>query len=310
VRDLDLTSLRLFVSVCETRNIARAGEQAHIVGSAISKRLAALEATVGTALLVRRRRGVEPTPAGETLLEHARAMLASAERIERDMAAYATGVRGQVRVVATSSAIAESLPDDIAAFLAHPAHADIRVDIEERVSTQVLQAVREGSASLGICWDAADLSGLQTRRYRVDHLAAVMHASHPLAQHTQLSVDATLRYDQVSLPPSSAVQVMLQREAALRGVALNYRVVAATFEAALRVVRARLAICVLPIELVQGYATAFDLRVVPLTDAWARREFAITYRSEDALSAAARLLRDHLVASAASAAPLAVPIRS
>lgn len=258
---------------------------------------------MGTALLVRRRRGVEPTPAGETLLEHARAMLASAERIERDMAAYATGVRGQVRVVATSSAIAESLPDDIAAFLADPAHADIRVDIEERVSTQVLQAVREGSASLGICWDAADLSGLQTRRYRVDHLAVVTHASHPLAQRKHLSVDDILSFELVGLPPSSAVEVMLQREAALRGQTLNHRVVAATFEAALRVVRSRLAICVLPAELVQGYATAFDLRVVPLTDAWARRAFAISFRSEDTLPAAARLLRDHLVAAAATSAP-------
>ena len=63
MRDLDLTSLRLFVAVCETRNIARAAEQQAIVGSAISKRLAALEDTVGTQLLVRRRHGVAPTPA-------------------------------------------------------------------------------------------------------------------------------------------------------------------------------------------------------------------------------------------------------
>mgnify|MGYP000894105764 CR=1 FL=1 len=69
MHDLDLTSLRLFVAVCETRNIARAAERQAIVGSAISKRLSALEATVGTTLLRRRRRGVEPTPAGEALLE-------------------------------------------------------------------------------------------------------------------------------------------------------------------------------------------------------------------------------------------------
>ena len=111
MRDLDLTSLRLFVAVCDTRNIARAAEQQALVGSAISKRLAALEDAVGTALLVRRRRGVEPTPAGETLLEHAREILANHARIERDMAAYAAGVRGQVRILATASAIAESLAD-------------------------------------------------------------------------------------------------------------------------------------------------------------------------------------------------------
>jgi hypothetical protein len=123
MRDLDLTTLRLFVTVCETRNMARAAEQAHIVGSAISKRLAQLEETVGTPLLVRRRHGVEPTPAGETLLEHTRTMLASADRIEQDMAAYVSGVRGQVRLLATASVMAESLADDVAAFLKNPAHA-------------------------------------------------------------------------------------------------------------------------------------------------------------------------------------------
>ena len=66
-------------------NIARAGEQANIVGSAISKRLAQLEDQLGTPLLVRKRHGVAPTAAGQTLLEHARAMLDSAARIERDM---------------------------------------------------------------------------------------------------------------------------------------------------------------------------------------------------------------------------------
>lgn len=95
MRDLDITTLRLFISVCETGNIARAGERASIVGSAISKRLAQLEDTVGAKLLTRKRRGVEPTEAGETLLEHARAILASSDRIERDMSAYASGVKAR-----------------------------------------------------------------------------------------------------------------------------------------------------------------------------------------------------------------------
>jgi DNA-binding transcriptional LysR family regulator len=297
-RDLDLTTLRLFIAVCEARNIARAAEQQAIVGSAISKRLAALEDTVGTPLLTRRRHGVEPTPAGETLLEHARALLARAAQIERDMAGYAAGVRGHVRVLATQSAMAESLADDVAAFLGAPGHQHIRVDMEEAVSTQVLRAVREGSASLGICWDAADLRGLHHWPWRGDQLAAVVPRDHALARRRRLALADTLPYEQVSLPPESAVQVMLQRAAALAGQPIRYRVVAATFDAALRVVRSRLAIAVLPAELSTPYADAFGLRVIPLTDAWARRRFAICCRDPQALTPAARLLVDHLVASA------------
>lgn len=301
MRDLDLTSLRLFAAVCETRNIARAAEQQAIVGSAISKRLAALEDTVGTPLLVRRRHGVAPTPAGETLLEHARALLARAAQIERDMAGYAAGVRGHVRVLATQSAIAESLADDVAAFLKAPGHQHIRIDMEEAVSTQVLRAVREGSASLGICWDAADLRGLHHWPWRGDRLAVVMPPGHALARRKRLALADTLPYEQVSLPPESAVQVMLQRAAALAGQPIRYRVVAATFDAALRVVRSRLAIAILPAELSAPYAEAFELRVTPLTDAWAQRRFAIACRDPEALTPAARLLVEHLVAAAKAA---------
>lgn len=294
MRDLDLTSLRLFVAVCEARNIARAAEQQALVGSAISKRLAALEDTVGTPLLVRRRRGVEPTPAGVTLLEHAREMLANQARIERDMAAYAAGVRGQVRILATASAIAESLADDVANFLKLPAHQAIRVDIEERVSTGVVAGVREGHAAVGLCWDAADFGGLHTRPWRTDQLSVVMPRTHPLASQPQLLLAQTLDEEHVNLPPSSAVQLMLQRAAALAGRQLRCRVVVATFDAALRVVRAGLAISVLPAELARPYADAFDLQIVPLADDWARRRFAIATRGNDTLTPAARLLVEHL----------------
>jgi len=294
MRNLDLTTLQLFVAVCDARSIARAAAQQAIVGSAISKRLAALEHTVGTPLLVRRRRGVEPTPAGETLLEHARTMLACSDQIERDMAAYAAGVRGQVRILATASAIAESLADDVAAFLQMPAHLDIRIDIEERVSSGVLRGVREGIASVGICWDVADRSGLQSRPWRSDHLAVIVPAEHPLAVHTSLTFAQTLAFEHVSLPPNSAVQLTLQRAAALAGQPLNNRISVATFEAALRVVRARLAICVLPAELAQPGARDASLVVIPLTDDWAQRRFAICTRDDATLSPAARLLLDHL----------------
>jgi DNA-binding transcriptional LysR family regulator len=299
MRDLDLTTLRLFVAVCEARNIARAAEQQAIVGSAISKRLAALEETVGTPLLVRRRRGVEPTPAGETLLEHARAMLASSERIAHDMAAYATGVRGQVRILATVSVLAESLASDVAAFLQMPAHRDIRIGMEERVSPDVARGIRQGEASIGICWQSergADLSGLQTLPYRSDHLAIVTHRDHPLATRQTIGFGQALGYEHVSLPPASAVQVMLQREATRMGQPLVNRVIVSNFEAALRVVQAGLAISVVPVEIARPYAEAHGLAVITLTDDWARRRFALCFRDREALSPAAQLLVAHLSA--------------
>jgi DNA-binding transcriptional LysR family regulator len=294
MRDLDLTTLRLFVAVCDAGNIARAGEKSAIVGSAISKRLAQLEATVGTPLLVRKRHGVAPTAAGQSLLEHARGMLAGAARIERDMQAFSAGLRGQVRILASASAMAESLADDVADFLKAPAHANIQVDMEERISPEVVRGIRDGTASLGICWDAADIGSLQQRRYRSDHLCMVVPAGHPLAGHASLRFEQTLDYDHVSLPISSAVQVMVQRAAARLGRTVNYRVIVSNFEAALRVVRAGLAISLVPREVAQVHAHAWNLKLVPVAEPWAQRRFIICFRDAQALSPAAQLLADHL----------------
>lgn len=296
MRDLDLTTLKLFVAVCDTGSITRAAARSHIVGSAISKRIAQLEAQLGTSLLVRRRHGVEPTGAGAAVLEHARTMLLAAEHLERDVAGFAAGVRGQVRVLATVSAVAESLADDIAAFLHQPEHADIRVDVEERVSAAVVRGIREGVASVGICWDAADLQDLQSCAYRHDHLAVVVPSEHPLAQRGEVSFVESLAWEHVGLPVNSAVEIMLMRAAADRGRRLNFRMIVTSFEAAMRIVRARLAISIVPMEAVTAYVDAYGLRMLPLTDPWARRRFALCFRSEQTLTPAARLLVQYLSA--------------
>lgn len=294
MHDLDFTSLRLFVVVCETGNIRRAAEQSHIVGSAISKRLAQLEAQLGTLLLVRRRHGVQPTAAGESLLQHARALLAQSGQIARDMAAFAQGVRGQVSMLASASALAESLAEDVAAFLAREEHRDILVNMEERISPDIVRGVQDGVASLGVCWDAVDLGGLLARPYRSDHLAIVMHPLHPLAGRERLQLADTLDHDHVSLPLTSAVQTLLRRAAAVQGRTIRYRVVVSNFEAALRVVRANLALSVVPREVAEPYASVYGLRLVALDEAWAQRRFVVCFRHLDTLPQAARMLLDHL----------------
>jgi DNA-binding transcriptional LysR family regulator len=299
MRDLDLTSLRLFVAVCETGNIARASEKASIVGSAISKRLAQLEDTVGTPLLVRKRHGVVPTPAGQTLLEHARTMLDSAARIERDMQGYAAGVRGHVRILASVSAMSESLADDVASFLQMPGHGNIQVDMEERVSPEIVRGVRDGTASVGVCWNAADLGPLQSRLYRSDNLCMVVPLDHPLAARKRVRFADTLAFEHVSLSVNSAVQVMLQREAAQMGRTLVHRVIVSNFEAALRVVRAGLAVSVVPREVAGDFAKAYGLRLVDLDEPWAERRFIVCFRDAQSLSPAAQLLVEHLAASSA-----------
>ncbi len=294
MRDLDLKSLRLLVAVCDNGNMKDAAAQEHIEPSAISKRIAQLEDAIGTQVLVRGRRGAEPTPAGRALLEHARNVLFTMDRIEADMAAFKGGIKGQVRVVASASAIAESLLDDLTAFMRAPEHQDIKVDIEERFSKDIVGMVREGVVSLGVCWSNADFSGLEHRPYRRDELTLAVPLDHPLAQHKALHFEDTLAYEHVGLQPSTAVYTMLGRAAAKTGRQMSYRVVVSNFDAAFRVVAAGLGISVVPRQVSEIYVSAGQVRIIPLLNSWAERQFAICFRRHGDLTPAAERLVEFL----------------
>lgn len=301
MRDIDIKTLRLFVAVCDHRNIARAAEDAHIEPSAISKRIAQLESDLGTSVLSRSRRGVEPTPAGISLLEHARSVLFTMDRIATDVAAFSGGLKGRVSICASASAIAEALLDDIATFMREPANQNIKVDVEERLSLDLVRQLREGAAAVGVCWDNVDLQGLQKRPYRHDQLALAVHPDHRLATLASISFDQTLDYEHVGLPPATAVHTMLQRAAAAAGRTVSYRVIVSSFDAAFRVVAAGLGISVVPVEVAATYRLFLGVHVIPLTDKWAQRRFIVCFKNFEALQPAAQRMVEHLAGRANSA---------
>ena len=292
----DPVTLRLFVAVCEERSIAKAADREAIVASAVSKRIAAVEREIGTPLLVRGRRGILPTAAGETLLRQARDVLGIMARMSVELSEFATGVQGSVRVAASVSALAEELPDDIAAFLR--AYQSVRVSLDERVSAEIVHSVAEGGADIGVLWDAAELGGLHQRPYRCDHLQVALPASHPLARRKRLHFAETLDQVSIGVAPGGMADTMLRRQAALLGRTLNQRIQVSSLEAACRIVAAGLGIAILPHEAVVSHATSSRLAMVPLADSWARRRFVVC--SRPTLPAAARLLLDHLEARARS----------
>jgi DNA-binding transcriptional LysR family regulator len=296
-RRIDLTSLQLFVAVCELGSIGKAAEREFIAASAVSKRLSDLETTVDTQLLYRHSRGVRLTPAGESLLHHARTVMYGLEKMQGELSEYAEGVRGHVRIHANISAIVQFLPEDLGAFT--HAHEQVKIDLEEHLSPDVLQAVAEGAADIGICHAGSNtVTGhkLQTLPYRNDQLVLVVPAHHPLAGLEATGFDAALDHDIVGLHANSSISLVLQQAAASAGRALKLRIQVTGLDAMYRMIDNGLGIGVLPnraFSLMQGLG---NLQAIPLTDAWARRELRIVARDFQALTMTARLLVDHLLA--------------
>jgi DNA-binding transcriptional LysR family regulator len=312
-RDFDPVTLRLFVAVCEEGNIARAAEREAIVASAVSKRIAAVEADIGTPLLVRGRRGIRPTAAGDVLLRQAREVLSTLARMQAELSEFASGVQGSVRVVAAPSVLAEHLADDIGSFLA--AHPQVRVTLDERVSPEIVRAVREGAAEIGVLWDASDLTTLHTTPYRRDRLCVAMPVVHPLARRQRMSYAEAIDHVTVGVAPGGMMDMLLRREAARLGKTPVHRVQVSGMDAAARIVAAGLGPAVLPRDAVQGHACAALLALVPLAEAWAERRFVIATRADGSVSASTRSLVQHLQRAAAAGTldrsrPTASPTRT
>ncbi|HEY2358421.1 MAG TPA: LysR family transcriptional regulator, partial [Phenylobacterium sp.] len=85
----DLTDLRLFCDVADAGSITAGAEKRALALAADSTRIRAMEQSLGASLLTRSRQGVVPTPAGLTLLKHARTLLEQSARLREDLGAYA-----------------------------------------------------------------------------------------------------------------------------------------------------------------------------------------------------------------------------
>jgi DNA-binding transcriptional LysR family regulator len=288
----DLTSLELFLNAVESNSLSKAAERSHIALAAASRRIALLEAQLGVMLLERSNRGVQATPAGVVLAQHARQMLQGAGRLAADLSEYARGVKGRVRLHSNTSALTQFLPEHLAAF-AH-SYPDIRLELEERRSREIVQAVALSVADVGIIVQGTPVDGLETFPYREDHLVAVLPKRHPVrARHVAFT--ELLDYDFASLESSTSITHVLLAAAAAANRPLRLRVQVWSFEAMCRMVQAGLGIGVLPRNAARTFATPLGLRLVALDDAWATRRHQICVRDLTALPVHVRRLVEHLL---------------
>lgn len=88
------------------------------------------------------------------------------------------GAKGHVRVHANVSAVVQFLPEDLAEFVAR--HDEIKIHLVDTVSTEVIRAVQEGDADIGICHPNLPIGNLQVRPYRRDRLLMVVRRGHSL----------------------------------------------------------------------------------------------------------------------------------
>jgi DNA-binding transcriptional LysR family regulator len=288
----DLVDLQLFIAVAEARSITNGALRVHLALASASERIKGLEAALGVSLLKRGRRGIELTAAGESLLDHARIVIHNVEAMRGDLAEFARGVKATVRLLANTSGLSEYLPKVLAAFLAE--HPHINIDVEERESGEIANAIVTGAADLGLAAEHALPESIERIRFSEDRLVLVTPRHDELASRRQIDFREVVEREFVGLITSSALHAHVSGHAARLGARLRFRARLNNFEAIGQMVAAGIGVAVMPEVAAKRCARSMKINVVRIRDSWANRRLAICARSFKSLPRPAKQLADHL----------------
>ncbi|WP_420995787.1 LysR substrate-binding domain-containing protein [Cupriavidus sp. 30B13] len=292
----DLTDLRLFLSVAEHGSLTRGAQATNLALASASERVSGMEAALGAPLLERTRRGVRTTAAGDALVRHARLILGQVEQMRGELRTYATGLKGRIRVLSNTAALAAFLPRQLRRFLV--AYPDLSVDLEEQPSSGIVRAIAEGRADLGLVADIADVAALQTHLLARDQLVVVAASAHRLGREARAAFADIVGEPFVGLA-DAALETHLGERAARLGRQLAYRVRLRSVADVGAMVEAGVGIAVLS-EAAAAPLRRPGLALLPLSEPWALRQLHLCARDFSALTPHASLLARQLMEGDAS----------
>lgn len=285
---LDLLTLRVVIAVAESGSISAGSDRLQLAVAAASARISAMEAALGIRIFERSPRGVEPTSAGRMLVQRGRELLGDADQLATDLRDWSLGFAGHVRMLANASALLQLLPQKLEAFMR--SHPHIRVDIEERMSPEILGALLEGRADVGVVDAATPARGLAFHPFFQDRLALIVPQGHVLAAAAAVRLPQLLAESFIVIAGAAAISTRLFNAAAALGEPLKVRMQMRSFDAAARMVAAGLGVAVLPPAAIAPQLAQLPVRAVPLAEDWAQRTHYLALRTEEAPAAARTLV--------------------
>lgn len=281
----DLTTLRLFIATAETGSITRAAERIALAPAAVSRRLKELEAQFGLPLFVRRPHGMALTDAGRALLGHARSVVHSVARMQDDAQAFRHGDKGVVRIAACTSAVLQFLPADL--LRCHADCPDVKIDLQELNSPEVIRAVTRGLADLGIYESTLGAVPLPSLPYHEDRLLLVVPRGHALAGRARVRLADFLAFDVIGLSEGSAISNTLERVAAEASRTIRMRIRVSSFASMMAMIEQGIGIGLMPEQVAKSFYGSRHFARVPIAEDWALRRFVLCHQAAPALSSAA-----------------------
>lgn len=280
---MELRHLRYFVAVVDERQFVRAAAELHVAQSALSQQIRDLERELGTELLVRDRRGVTPTPAGEVLLGHARAVLDRVQRARAEVAQLTGLLAGTLRVGSGSPSGPVPLPATLAEFSRRYPAVDIV--LRDSTSEELVRWLEDGTVDVAVVSVTPERlpERIQGALVAHDPLLALVPAAHRLAGRPSVALRELVADPLITFPRGSGTRDTI--EAGFRAASIaRPTIVAETIDplAMLELVREGLGLALVPAamaELAGAGVRALELAPPGLratfTLAWARERRAL-----------------------------------
>jgi DNA-binding transcriptional LysR family regulator len=206
----ELRHLRYFLAVAEELHFGRAAQRLGIAQPPLSQQVQRLERALGADLLLRNRRRVALTPAGELLRREAKRILADVQATADNVRRTARGESGSLTVAFAASVMFLTLPRIIRRF--REAFPGVHLELRELPTGAQLVALRNGDLDVGFLRQPPPDATLATETVMSEPLLLALSKRHPLAAHRRLELSELAGEDFVLFPadlaPGLHAQVM------------------------------------------------------------------------------------------------------
>jgi DNA-binding transcriptional LysR family regulator len=293
MQHFDPVTARLVLALARDGSIAKTAERENIAPSAVSRRIADLEARMGVVLFDRSATGVAVTSAGETYAQGCRRIFREIADLHTAMTGFAAGSEGQLRIASSSSALSGRLPELLARYAS--LHPGVRLDIREMSGRAALTALEDAQVDIAIFADNYDYSAFEAEIFEDDDVWVVASPDHPLADRIAggepLPFETVIVHEVVGVHHTGALDRLVNDAARKAGRTLGERVNVESFPSLVRMVEAGFGIGFLrnsSIHLLAGT----DLVHAPLAESWAARKLMVAWRKRAPIAASVTAFLD------------------
>jgi DNA-binding transcriptional LysR family regulator len=284
-------AVEAFLKVCECLSFNKAAQQLNISQTALSRRIQRLEEIVELRLIDRTTRTVTVTTVGESFIPEAQRILADLDRSFKRLQRIARFAEGTVTLGTNPSMMLIRLPEILRNYSRKFPHS--KVEILDRTSDHVIDAVRQGYAEIGLHVRYREQPDLEQRVIATDPFVLYVRPDLPIATRHSVTWSDLVSVDLITLGGNTGNRPQVEIQLSAAGHPPSGRFSVEQFASALGLASAGVGAAILARSSLQG--THWNLKQIPIADPVVSRDVILTKRRNETLTPSAQGLYEAIV---------------